>query len=117
MIKLKGLYYKLNRAITLQLFFVLCVSCSEYDYSIYDPSSPNYIDAKTSPATAVDLGLSVYWASYNVGSVSPEDYGHYYAWGRLRQSQSFIKRIISLMVRENIIYIMILVAHHTMWLM
>ena len=30
---------------------------------------------------AVDLGLSVKWASCNVGATSPEDYGGYYAWG------------------------------------
>ena len=30
---------------------------------------------------AVDMGLSVKWASCNVGSTSPEEYGDYYAWG------------------------------------
>ena len=30
---------------------------------------------------AVDLGLSVKWASFNLGATSPEDYGDYYAWG------------------------------------
>ena len=29
----------------------------------------------------VDLGLSVKWATCNVGATSPEDYGHYFAWG------------------------------------
>ena len=29
----------------------------------------------------VDLGLSVKWATCNVGANSPEDYGEYYAWG------------------------------------
>ena len=29
----------------------------------------------------VDLGLSVKWATCNVGANSPEDYGNYYAWG------------------------------------
>ena len=29
----------------------------------------------------VDLGLSVYWATCNVGASSPEEYGIYYAWG------------------------------------
>ena len=29
----------------------------------------------------VDLGLSVKWATCNVGAESPEDYGDYYAWG------------------------------------
>ena len=30
---------------------------------------------------AVDLGLSVKWASFNLGAAKPEDYGDYYAWG------------------------------------
>lgn len=30
---------------------------------------------------AVDLGLSVKWAGYNIGAVSPEAYGDYFAWG------------------------------------
>ena len=29
----------------------------------------------------VDLGLSVKWATCNVGARNPEDYGDYYAWG------------------------------------
>lgn len=29
----------------------------------------------------VDLGLSVKWATMNVGAESPEDYGDYFAWG------------------------------------
>lgn len=29
----------------------------------------------------VDLGLSVKWATCNIGAESPEDYGDYYAWG------------------------------------
>lgn len=29
----------------------------------------------------VDLGLSVKWASFNLGATTPEEYGDYYAWG------------------------------------
>ena len=29
----------------------------------------------------IDLGLSVKWATCNVGASSPNDYGNYYAWG------------------------------------
>lgn len=31
--------------------------------------------------TAVDLGLSVKWGSFNIGAISSEKYGDYYAWG------------------------------------
>lgn len=29
----------------------------------------------------VDLGLSVNWATFNVGATAPEEYGDYFAWG------------------------------------
>lgn len=32
----------------------------------------------------VDLGLSVKWASFNLGATAPEEYGEYYAWGETR---------------------------------
>ena len=31
----------------------------------------------------VDLGLSVNWATCNVGADTPEDYGDYYSWGEI----------------------------------
>lgn len=36
----------------------------------------------------VDLGLSVKWATCNLGAESPEDYGNYYAWGEVVPQQS-----------------------------
>ena len=37
----------------------------------------------------VDLGLSVKWATCNVGASSPEDYGDYYAWGETETKASY----------------------------
>lgn len=36
---------------------------------------------------AVDLGLSVKWASFNLGASTPEDYGNYYAWGETEKKK------------------------------
>ena len=36
------------------------------------------------PAEYVDLGLSVKWATYNVGATAPEEYGDYFAWGEVK---------------------------------
>ena len=33
---------------------------------------------------AIDLGLSVRWAPFNVGATSPEAYGDYFAWGETK---------------------------------
>ena len=38
---------------------------------------------------AVDLGLSVKWASCNVGANFPEDYGDYFAWGEISPKDSY----------------------------
>ncbi len=32
---------------------------------------------------AVDMGLSVKWASFNLGASAPEEFGDYYAWGEV----------------------------------
>ncbi|MCD8305980.1 MAG: DUF1566 domain-containing protein [Prevotella sp.] len=37
----------------------------------------------------VDLGLSVKWATCNVGASSPSDYGNYYAWGETRTKSRY----------------------------
>lgn len=37
----------------------------------------------------VDLGLSVKWATCNVGADKPEDYGGYYAWGETSTKSSY----------------------------
>ena len=38
----------------------------------------------------VDLGLSVKWATKNVGASSPSDYGDYFAWGETRPKSSYV---------------------------
>ena len=37
----------------------------------------------------VDLGLSVKWATCNVGASNPEDYGGFYAWGETSEKSSY----------------------------
>ena len=37
----------------------------------------------------VDLGLSVKWATCNVGADAPSDYGNYYAWGETSTKSSY----------------------------
>lgn len=38
---------------------------------------------------AVDLGLSVKWASFNLAASAPEEYGDYYAWGETENKDVF----------------------------
>lgn len=37
----------------------------------------------------VDLGLSVKWATCNIGASSPEDYGDYFAWGEVSPKSEY----------------------------
>ena len=38
---------------------------------------------------AVDLGLSVKWATFNVGAITPEEYGDYFAWGETEPKTNY----------------------------
>lgn len=55
---------------------------------VYVFSSVNEFTTKEIPEGAVDLGLSVLWASHNVGAKFPEDSGGYYAWGEVEGIKS-----------------------------
>ena len=55
---------------------------------------PDGSDGKHEGHEYVDLGLSVKWATCNVGASKPEDYGNYYAWGETSTK--------SLYTRDNI---------------
>ena len=37
----------------------------------------------------IDMGLSVKWATCNLGSYSPEGIGNYYAWGEVKTKTEF----------------------------
>ena len=37
----------------------------------------------------VDLGLSVKWATCNVGATTPEEYGDYFAWGEVEPKDDY----------------------------
>ena len=51
----------------------------------------NYGEEPVTPVTyeAVDLGLSVKWATFNVGATKPEEYGGYYAWGETEEKEDY----------------------------
>jgi len=41
------------------------------------------------PGEVIDLGLSVKWASHNVGASSPEEFGDYFAWGETEPKEYY----------------------------
>lgn len=38
---------------------------------------------------AIDLGLSVKWASHNIGATAPQDFGWYLAWGEFEEKDKY----------------------------
>lgn len=66
------------------------------DVEINTPENMNRVFAATTKHEkannkheAVDLGLSVKWASCNVGANSPEKHGGYYAWGETEEKSDY----------------------------
>lgn len=62
---------------------------SDFANRIYPISEDSEEDEDILYGDMVDLGLSVKWATCNLGAVNPEDYGDYYAWGELETKTSY----------------------------
>ena len=61
--------------------YVPAQSINEYKTAEVWSSYADRIIAMAPVPEAVDLGLSIKWASFNLGATKPEEYGDYYAWG------------------------------------
>ncbi len=68
---------------------MMFVASCEKDTEFENKEEPGTENADTFLVEAVDLGLSVKWASHNVGAKSPEDYGGYYAWGETEEKSDY----------------------------
>ncbi|MBR2450265.1 MAG: hypothetical protein IKB40_02085 [Paludibacteraceae bacterium] len=74
---------------------IMCVGCEQNIPD--DPNSNKKGENSTSGVTQptennhayVDLGLSVKWATCNVGASEPEEYGNYYAWGEITPKSTY----------------------------
>ena len=61
-------------------YYVAYITINEKEYSGTVKSFTTR-ECKENGYEFVDLGLSVKWATCNVGATKPEDFGDYYAWG------------------------------------
>ena len=66
------------------------------DIYLYGQSNTEKCEISPSPSQGiiseheyVDLGLSVLWATCNVGASSPEEYGIFFPWGEVDYVESF----------------------------
>ncbi len=51
----------------------------------------------------IDLGLSVKWASFNLGASKPEEYGNYYAWGETQTKSEYTEGTYQWITDEGVI--------------
>lgn len=72
---MKSLLSNLIWTVTFMVMGLSIASCNSDD----EPNLPN--DENGDNGAYVDLGLSVKWATCNIGATMPEEVGSYYAWG------------------------------------
>ena len=58
-----------------------CITVNRSRFGKLDEKDKDLLFEQRIEFEAVDMGLSVKWASFNIGASSPEEYGDYYAWG------------------------------------
>ena len=68
---------KVSKVISIALLLLLFV-----------PAGAQQIQSMENSHEYVDLGLSVNWATCNVGADKPEGYGGYYAWGETAEKET-----------------------------
>ena len=69
--------------------FVPAASLDAYKAAQFWSDYADRIEPLENASQVVDLGLSVKWASCNLGASSPEGYGDYYAWGETAPKQTY----------------------------
>lgn len=68
--------------ISLVITYILTASGASY-------SVANYKSGNENGHEWVDLGLSVKWATCNMGATTPSEYGLHYAWGEIENKKEF----------------------------
>ena len=74
----KNLFYEFKNGILAEKFYYRFISDMEKAPLKWEEGEEEVQDHPY-----IDLGLSVYWAEYNMGATKPEEYGDYYAWGEI----------------------------------
>ena len=76
----------MKRILFLALTIVLLISCGKENSS--NPQEQT-VPGETVKMEAVDLGLSVKWATMNLGASRPEECGDFYAWGETEPKSEY----------------------------
>ena len=65
------------------------VACSKVHNRVIYGTVHSFNTSSYPMPTAVDMGLSVKWGSFNIGASEPEGYGRYYAWGETKPKSTY----------------------------
>ena len=84
---MKYRYIQIFSFLVALLSFSIFSACEVDDKINFVPESPS--NGTENGHEYVDLGLSVKWATCNVGASSPEEYGDYFAWGEVEPKSSY----------------------------
>ena len=74
-----------------KLCFLIVAVCGILICGINDTYAQSATTGAINGHAWVDLGLSVKWATCNVGASSPEQYGNYFAWGEIITKNTYTK--------------------------
>lgn len=82
---------KVENLIVNTTYYVRYLAVNSYSSMISEKVSKFKTQIKTEPEVPeyVDLGLSVKWATCNIGAKRPEDYGDYFAWGEVKSKAQY----------------------------
>lgn len=78
-------------SILFALIFLVAHSCGPNILDHGDEGKQHQSATFPIPATneAIDLGLTVNWAPYNIGATNPYEYGNYYSWGETEPKEIY----------------------------
>ena len=79
---------------------VIIIGCCIHDYIEYKKKHPTLYTTEKQNRIAIDLGLSVKWATCNIGANKPEEYGNYYGWGEPTGTDVFGHEPVGMLIKR-----------------
>lgn len=79
----------MKKYLSFLLFVFLCFSCSTRNKEGHDKDTVEENEETSIGGEPIDLGLSVLWASKNVGANNSTDMGEYFAWGETTENTNY----------------------------
>ncbi len=72
-----------------KLFFLFCAATAIFAFTTCGVANLTTKNTTANGQEYVDMGLSVKWATCNLGADSPEKFGNYFAWGEIYNKHTY----------------------------